>query len=113
MIKIEKPWGYYENIYKDNNILIKKITIFSNSKLSLQSHTHRSEYWTIIEGKGQYIIGDNLFDFTEGNSIFIPQNVKHRLINNSNKNIIIIEIQKGEIISEEDIIRYEDDYLRN
>lgn len=113
MEKYYRPWGFYENIFVESNYLIKKITIYPSSRLSLQSHSFRSEYWIVIKGKGKYIIGDNEFDFSEGNSIFIPQNVKHRLINDSSTNIEIIEIQKGEKISEDDIIRYQDDYKRN
>tara|TARA_B100000886_G_C20400520_1_gene482378 strand:- start:879 stop:1220 length:342 start_codon:yes stop_codon:yes gene_type:complete len=113
MEKNYRPWGFYENILVESNYLIKKITILPSSRLSLQSHSYRSEYWIVIKGKGKYVVGDNKFDFSEGNSIFIPQNVKHRLINDSSTNIEIIEIQKGEKISEDDIIRYQDDYKRN
>ena len=112
MEKINKPWGFYENILIQSNYLIKKITIFPSKRLSLQSHSFRSEYWIVIKGNGEYIIGDNKFNLSEGNNIFIPQNVKHRIINNSTENIEIIEIQKGNKISEDDIIRYEDDFNR-
>lgn len=110
---VNKPWGTYQTLYSESNYLIKKIVVNSNCKLSLQSHNYRSEYWTVIYGTGQCVIGDTIINISEGINIFIPQNVKHRLINNSNDKLIIVEIQKGNIISEEDIIRYEDDYNRN
>lgn len=110
---VNKPWGTYKTLYSESNYLIKKIVVNPNCKLSLQSHNCRSEYWTVMSGKGQCVIGDTTIDVSEGINIFIPQNVKHRLINNSNNELIIVEIQKGDIISEEDIIRYEDDYNRN
>ena len=113
MFKIEKPWGSYITLYTETNFLIKKIIVNPNSKLSLQSHNHRSEYWTVMSGNGKCIIGETIIDVSEGINIFIPQNVKHRLINDSNNELIIIEIQKGNIISEDDIIRYEDDYKRD
>ena len=113
MFKIEKPWGNYVTLYTEKNYLIKKIIVNPNSKLSLQSHNHRSEYWTVMSGTGKCIIGETIIDVSEGINIFIPQNVKHRLINNSDNELIIIEIQKGNIISEDDIIRYADDYKRD
>ena len=72
---VNKPWGTYQTLYSESNYLIKKIVVNSNCKLSLQSHNYRSEYWTVIYGTGQCVIGDTIINISEGINIFIPQNI--------------------------------------
>ena len=107
-----KPWGSYEIIDKGKNYLVKKIFVNPHSKLSLQSHKYRSEHWIVIEGSAEVTVNDDVKILTSNQSIFIPLKAKHRLANNYDKNLIIIEVWNGEILDEEDIIRYEDIYNR-
>ena len=84
-----------------------------NKKLSLQSHNCREEYWIVVHGYGQVQIGDSIKNVECGSSLFIPKGCKHRLINLSkSESLIISEIQIGSYLGEDDIIRYEDEYGR-
>ena len=81
-------------------------------KLSVQSHNHRSEHWVVLEGKALVIKDGQSFDVNAGDSIDIPLGMKHSLQNPYEKELKIIEVQKGDYISEDDIVRYEDRYGR-
>jgi mannose-6-phosphate isomerase-like protein (cupin superfamily) len=109
-----RPWGCYEVIKKssDDLELEKLITVKPNNKLSLQSHKHREEFWVVIEGNALVEIDSVTHTLTSGDKIHIPLGSIHRLKNIGQKDLVIHEIQKGELLSEEDIIRYEDDYGR-
>lgn len=107
-----RPWGYFKNIKKGANYLLKEITVAPHSRLSLQLHEFRSEFWFVTSGSGIAVIDGAIKLISMGNSIMIPAKTKHRLENNTDRPLIIIELQFGEIISEEDIIRYDDDYQR-
>ena len=111
--EIEKrPWGNYHIIAKGNGYQIKEMNINPKNKQSLQKHKHRSEYWQVIEGEGKVYLEDSEIKLKTGDNIFIPKGSLHRLENTSKQNLMIVEIQIGDIISEEDIIRIEDDYGR-
>ena len=109
---IQKPWGTYQILEKQKNYLIKIIIVQPGEKLSLQSHEHRSEHWTIVEGVANITINDSKKILNSNESIFIPVKAKHRIENNQNNVLKIIEIQYGSNLSEDDIIRYEDIYNR-
>ena len=112
-LKVQKPWGSYEIIEKGKNYLIKKIIVTPDAKLSLQSHQYRSEHWIIIEGVANVTIDEVVKELRQNESIFVPKKSKHRIENNNTKNLVIIEVQYGNILKEEDIIRYKDIYNRN
>tara|TARA_B100000902_G_scaffold374662_1_gene403849 strand:+ start:455 stop:1900 length:1446 start_codon:yes stop_codon:yes gene_type:complete len=107
-----RPWGSFEILSKGKNFQVKKIKVHPNCKLSLQSHKHRSEHWVVVEGKALVTLDTNTITISQNESIFINSGVKHRLENPTNQNLIIIEIQTGTYLGEDDIIRYEDDYKR-
>lgn len=112
-----RPWGYYE-VLAGGDIMgfkVKKITVYPNKRLSLQSHSKRKEYWFCVEGTGQAQIDTNIIKLeTNTNTmVFIDVEQKHRMINNSQSNLVIIEIQLGIYLGEDDIVRYEDDFNRN
>lgn len=109
---VNKPWGKYEVIDQGKNFLVKKIFVNSHSKLSLQSHEHRSEHWTVVQGKAEVTINDKVLNLNSNQSIFIPLKSKHSLANNGDDELIIIEVWYGETLNEDDIIRYEDRYGR-
>jgi len=109
---VYKPWGYYTCMSSGNGYLTKTICVFPKQKLSLQSHKHRSEHWVILEGRALVILGEEQHNLPSGESIDIPLGAKHSLQNPFDIELKIIEIQNGDYISEDDIIRYEDCYGR-
>tara|TARA_Y100001935_G_scaffold121437_2_gene100463 strand:- start:28347 stop:29126 length:780 start_codon:yes stop_codon:yes gene_type:complete len=108
----KRPWGNYHIIAKNPGYQIKEIIVFQNSKLSLQKHKSRSEFWQIIKGEGKITIEDREFYLKEKEHIYIPKKTIHRIENIGKKDLIFIEIQLGENLNEDDIIRLEDDYGR-
>ena len=107
-----KPWGSYEILSKGNKYRIKKLTIKPGGILSLQSHNYRSEHWVVIEGKAEITLGKKIINLQSNDSIFIPKEVKHRISNKDQSNLIIIEVWHGNTLEEEDIVRYQDIYNR-
>jgi mannose-1-phosphate guanylyltransferase/mannose-6-phosphate isomerase len=111
--KVYRPWGYYDSLDIGNNFQVKRLSINPGAKISLQKHQHRSEHWVVVEGLATIICGDNLIELKRNQSTYIPRNTIHRLENQGNTQLEIIEIQTGEYLGEDDIIRLEDDYQRN
>ena len=109
---VNKPWGSYQIIDQGENFVVKNIVVKPFCKLSLQSHKHRSEHWVIVEGRAEGTIDDNITTLEPNQSTYIPSETNHRLANNYDKNLIIIEVCFGETLNEEDITRYEDIYNR-
>ena len=109
---IFRPWGYFNSIEESPNWKVKEIFVNPNSSLSLQKHLHRSEHWIILEGKASIQINDSKKELIANESTFIPKGAKHRLSNKENSPLIIIEIQCGTYLGEDDIIRFEDNYGR-
>lgn len=108
----ERPWGSYEIILKSDKYQIKRIMVLKNQKLSLQSHKMRDEHWVMVIGTGTVNINDNVFTLKENKHIFIPKGSKHKMSNDTENDIVFIEIQYGDYLEEDDIIRYEDIYGR-
>lgn len=109
---VYKPWGYYTCLNEGKGWLTKLIYVSPKNKLSLQSHNHRSEHWVVLEGEADVVLNEDIYNLKKGKSIDIPLKVKHSLQNNTNEPLKILEVQKGDYISEDDIIRYEDMYGR-
>lgn len=108
----ERPWGKYEVLIEQARYKVKKISVLPNSRLSLQSHYHRSEHWVVVHGVAKVHLDDKEIILKENESAFIPACMTHRLENIGKINLEIIEVQTGSYIGEDDIIRYEDDYDR-
>ncbi len=108
----QRPWGNYHVIAKNLGYQIKEIKVSVNAKLSLQKHQNRAEFWQIIKGNCRVTVGEREYDLEDDNNIYIPKNTLHRIENTGNQELIFIEIQLGEDIKEEDIVRIEDDYGR-
>lgn len=107
-----RPWGTYEVILKEKNYQVKRIIVFPHQKLSLQSHNFRSEHWIMVEGQGVITLDDDNYHLKKDDKIYIPVKSKHRASNESDNNLIFIEIQNGDYLEEDDIVRYEDIYNR-
>ena len=110
--KVKRPWGHYNLLVKKNEYLIKKIVILPKQSISLQKHNHRSEHWIVLSGKADIIIGTKKTILKESQSAFVPEKQKHKITNNSSEPLVILETQLGKILSEEDIIRYDGDYIK-
>lgn len=107
-----RPWGWYTCLAEGEGYLTKVICVSPKQKLSIQSHNHRSEHWVVLEGKATVVLNDTENYLDAGQSIDIPVQAKHSLQNPYDTDLKIIEVQKGDYISEDDIIRYEDMYGR-
>ena len=108
----ERPWGNYHIIAKSLGYQIKEIKVSLNSKLSLQKHNNRAEFWQIIKGNCKVTVGNKKYDLKYNDHILIPKNTIHRIENIGKEELIFIEIQLGKDIKEDDIVRIEDDYGR-
>jgi cytidyltransferase-like protein len=108
----KRPWGNYHIIAKNTGYQIKEIKVSKGSKLSLQKHKSRSEFWQIVAGKSKITIEENEYYLKEKEHIYIPKDTIHRIENIGKEELVFIEIQLGENLKEEDIIRLEDDYGR-
>jgi len=107
-----RPWGTYTVLLEGERYKIKKITVYPGSSLSLQMHHHRSEHWVVIKGTAKVTINDEVHFVHENESIYIPKSTKHRLENPGKVNLEVIEVQNGEYLDEDDIIRFLDNYGR-
>ena len=109
---VYRPWGYYTVLAQGNGFLTKMIHVNPGQKLSLQSHNHRSEHWVVLEGMAKVVLEGKELVLSPGHSVDIPVKAIHSLQNPYTDNLKIIEVQKGNPLIEEDIIRYEDMYGR-
>ena len=109
---VHKPWGYYNTLVNNKDYLVKKIVIFAKQSISLQLHNHRSEHWIVLDGTATIQIGQKKIKLKKSESTFVPAKKKHKITNSSNKTLIVLETQLGKKLSENDIIRFEDQYAR-
>ena len=107
---VQKPWGYYEILKSGKRFLVKKLFIKPGGMLSLQNHEHRSEHWLVAEGEVEVTLDKKTINLVENENIFIPKGAFHRIANKGSKDLIIIEMWYGEILDENDIIRYDENY---
>ncbi len=109
---VYRPWGYYTVLNQGKGYLTKMICVSPRGQLSLQSHNFRSEHWVVLEGTARVTMDDKTYILKPGSSIDIPVKIKHSLGNPYDTELKIIEVQKGDKLIEEDIIRYKDIYGR-
>ena len=107
-----RPWGMFQNLFDSDYCKVKRISVNPGQRLSYQYHHKRSEVWTIVKGFGLMTLDDIEFKVTEGDVVEIPAEKKHRIQNNSEKELIFIEVQHGSYFGEDDIVRLQDDYNR-
>ena len=110
---IHRPWGSYTVLEEGDRYKIKRIEIKPGAKLSHQLHNHRSEHWVVVAGTARVTIGDREYDVHPNESTYIPMTTKHRLENRGKIPLQIIEVQNGEYLEEDDIVRFDDDYNRH
>lgn len=108
-----RPWGWFESIAQGDRFQVKRIMVKPGASMSLQSHHHRSEHWIIVAGTAQVTVENQIHLLSENQSIYIPLGAKHRLENTGKLPVILIEVQTGAYLGEDDITRYADQYARN
>ena len=110
--KDHRPWGWFESLTLGEKFQVKRICVKPNAALSLQSHKFRSEHWIVVEGTAKVTINKQIKKLTEGQSIYVPVGSIHRLENVGEIPMVLIEVQTGSYLGEDDIVRYEDLYSR-
>ncbi len=113
-----RPWGYYQSLDQGRRHQVKRIVVNPGARLSLQKHAHRAEYWTVVEGVADVTIGTALdalevTRLTENQSTHISRGAIHRMANPGEAPVTVIEVQVGDYLGEDDIVRFEDDYGRH
>jgi len=109
---VHRPWGTYTLLEEGRNFKIKRIVVNPGASLSLQMHHHRSEHWVVVSGTAKVTNNGNEFLINTNESTFIPAGHKHRLANPGLLNLVLIEVQSGEYVGEDDIVRFDDNYGR-
>ncbi|OJX68154.1 mannose-1-phosphate guanylyltransferase/mannose-6-phosphate isomerase [Magnetospirillum sp. 64-120] len=107
-----RPWGWFQTIDEGARYRVKHIQVNAGAKLSLQKHWHRSEHWVVVTGTALVTCGDKTFTLRENESTFIPAGTVHRLENPGKLPLRMIEVQSGEYVGEDDIVRIDDAYGR-
>lgn len=110
--KVHRPWGSYEGVHWGVRHQVKHIVVSPGQKLSLQYHHHRSEHWTIVGGTAEVTVDDKVITLSPDQSVYIPLGAVHRIYNPGKAPVHLIEVQVGEYLGEDDIVRIEDDYGR-
>ncbi|WP_425082676.1 mannose-1-phosphate guanylyltransferase/mannose-6-phosphate isomerase [Ruegeria arenilitoris] len=110
--KDHRPWGWFESLVVGDRFQVKRIHVHPGASLSLQSHVHRSEHWIVVEGTALVTIDDKEQLVTENQSVYIPLGAVHRMQNPGKVPMVLIEVQTGTYLGEDDIVRYEDVYAR-
>lgn len=110
--KVYRPWGWYDVIDQGNNFKVKLIHVKPEGVLSLQKHNYRSEHWVVVDGVAEVTLGNKIITMTKNQSIYIPLGELHRLTNPGKGALEIVEVQIGEYLGEDDIIRIDDKYGR-
>jgi mannose-1-phosphate guanylyltransferase/mannose-1-phosphate guanylyltransferase/mannose-6-phosphate isomerase len=111
--KDHRPWGWFESLVMGQRFQVKRIVVHPGAALSLQSHHHRSEHWIVVEGTAKVTIDAEVTLVTENQSVYIPLGALHRMENPGKVPMVLIEVQTGSYLGEDDIIRYEDVYARD
>jgi mannose-1-phosphate guanylyltransferase/mannose-6-phosphate isomerase len=110
--KVQRPWGWYDSLDLGSNHQVKRIMVKPGASISLQTHEHRAEHWVIIKGEAQITLGTEVKIYHRYEHVFIPKQCMHRLQNVSKTEVELIEVQCGDYLGEDDIVRYEDIYGR-
>ncbi len=107
-----RPWGHYKVLEDTAGRKVKTIHVKPGKRLSLQKHKHRSEYWLVTNGSGLVQVGDREILLKAGDNITIPEGMTHRVANKGRETLVFVEVQLGNYLEEDDIIRLEDDFGR-
>ena len=107
-----RPWGWFESLVIGDRFQVKRIHVHPGATLSLQSHFHRSEHWIVVSGTAKVTVDDEVKLVAENESVYIPLGARHRMENPGKVPMVLIEVQTGSYLGEDDIVRHEDVYAR-
>ena len=110
--KDHRPWGWFESLVIGDRFQVKRIVVKPGGALSLQSHVHRAEHWIVVQGTARVTVDAEVKMVTENQSVYVPLGAIHRLENPGKVPVVMIEVQTGSYLGEDDIVRYEDVYSR-
>ena len=108
----KRPWGTYEVLAEDGSYKVKRIIVKPNHRLSYQTHEKRVEYWTVVQGHGLITLEGEETAIKVGDAVYIDKGDPHRIQNLGEADLVFIEVQLGDYLGEDDIVRLEDDYNR-
>ena len=108
----DRPWGYYLVLHEESGHKVKQFVVRPGGRLSLQRHRRRAEHWQVVRGEAVVTCGKEIVRLLPGGSIDIPLGALHRVESVGVENLVVIEVQMGEYLGEDDIERFEDDYGR-
>lgn len=110
--RVSRPWGWYENISEATDHKVKRIQVSPGQQLSLQKHARRAEHWVVVQGRARVTLGSQVLELGCGQHVDIALGEVHRLANDTQSPVEIIEVQFGDYLGEDDIVRLQDDYGR-
>ncbi len=108
-----RPWGWFETLALSERFQVKRLVLHPGAALSLQSHVHRAEHWVVVSGTARVTVNDTSRLVSENESVYVPLGARHRLENPGKVAMVLIEVQTGAYLGEDDIVRYEDAYERD
>lgn len=109
--RVQRPWGWFETLGAGDGYLVKRIWLNAGTRLSLQRHQHRLEHWVVVQGSGRLELDGAVIDAAVGTTLLVPCRAVHRASAGSD-GLMIVEVQRGALLSEDDIERLADDYAR-
>jgi len=110
--RVYRPWGYYENVDAGEGFQVKRLMVKPGKALSLQLHHRRAEHWVVVSGTARVTCAENVLTLKRNESTYIPLGIKHRLENTDSVPLYLVEVQSGDYLGEDDIVRFEDRYQR-
>ena len=110
--RVYRPWGWYQTLDLGDRFKVKHLMVKAGHRLSLQAHEHRAEHWVVVAGTARVTRGDEVITLHENESVYLPAGIKHRLENQADEPLSVIEVQSGSYLGEDDIVRFEDEYGR-
>lgn len=108
----ERPWGSFTVLDEGEGFKVKRIEVLPGKRLSYQRHSRRDEHWTVVQGTASVTLDGRALSVHLGGSLDVPVGSKHRIANEGAETLVIIEVQRGEYLGEDDIVRFEDDFDR-
>jgi mannose-6-phosphate isomerase len=109
----ERPWGAWYVLDEGRGYKVKRIEVRPGGRLSYQTHAHRAEHWTVVAGTATCEVDGTTVEVAVGGSLDIPLGAAHRIANLRDEDLVVIEVQSGDYLGEDDIVRLEDDYGRD
>jgi mannose-6-phosphate isomerase len=109
----ERPWGSWEILDEGRGYKVKRIVVLPGARLSYQTHAHRAEHWSVVQGSATCVVDGQTVEVAQGQSIDVGLGVAHRIANLHDDDLIVIEVQRGDYLGEDDIVRLDDDYGRD